>query len=68
MPMPNPSTARPRIWHCEAAMLNPVAPPVALPLTTTRTWALLPLVAAVELGTDVISVGFPIGIPPITTV
>ena len=68
MPMPNPSIARPRMMLWDAARTSPVEPPVWLPSRITRICALLPSIAAVELGTDEIRVGLPIGIPPTVTV
>src|SRR5262245_59287824 len=55
--MPNRSTIRPRRIALDVSRTNPVAPPVRWPSTITRTRALLPLVAATELGEDVIWVG-----------
>src|SRR5690242_7348300 len=49
--------ARPRKIALDVSSTKPVAPPVWLPSMITRTCALLPSIAAVEFGTEVISVG-----------
>ena len=61
-PTPNPSMASPRKMLSDALITNPMSSARRArlpPLMITRTCALLPSIAAVELGTDVIKVGSP---------
>ena len=63
-PMPNPSMISPLKTQCEASSTKPVPSPVWLPSMMTRIWALLPSMAAVVLGTEVIMTGSPVATPP----
>ena len=60
-PTPNPSMISPRSKLSDVSRTNPVPPTVWLPSMITRGWALLPSLAMIVLGVDVIMIGSAIG-------